>query len=118
MSSRAVVTCDYPDAKNPGEGVCGKHADNHFEAKLGALTFDADFCTDHRAKFIKDMAAIGARASHALLGRKRRDVHIGKSGIPFSTSEARHWLIAKGIAVSAGPGRISQEHLDLYAKSH
>jgi len=115
MSSRAVVTCDYP---LPSGRACGKEADEHFEARLGALAFDADYCATHRKSFITALAKIGCAASAALLGRKRRDVHIGKSGIPFSTNEARQWLIAQGIAVSTGPGRISQEHLDLYAKAH
>ena len=108
------MTCDYP----VGEDVCGKEAANHFEAKFGPLSFDADFCAECRSKFIRDLTGIGAHASHALLGRKRRDVHIARSGIPFSTNEARKWLIEQGVAVSAGPGRISQEHLDMYAKAH
>ena len=114
MTSRSVVTCDYPVSGS----ACGKHADNHFEAKLGALSFDADFCNDCRAKFIGELVVIGPHATHSLLGRKKRDVHIGRSGIPFSTSEARRWLLSEGIAVSTGPGRLSQEHLDLYAAQH
>lgn len=53
----------------------------------------------------------------ALVDGKPRGTYTALSGRPFTTADARDWLIAQDIEVPAA-GRISNELLALYAAAH
>lgn len=106
-----VRLCDVDDG-------CGKSAPHQVEAKVDGVIYRADICDEHIAACQETMTLFGFQPVASEVGGKRRDVHVGASGKPFTTADARAWLIEQGLRNGAARGRVSAEHLQLYAEAH
>lgn len=95
----------------------GAPATETFTAKLGSHTFEMDICDPCIAEFVTALRALGVRPSMALVDGKPRGTYTAHSGRPYTTAEARDWLVAEGHEVPVA-GRISNELLELYAAAH
>jgi hypothetical protein len=110
--------CHFPDPT--GISTCGRRGktNEHVTLYMNGLVYHAYLCTAHR-KTVTEMAPelgfapVGGRTKDA----KRRTAYLGKSGKPFTASQARAWLVRRGENVQ-GPGRLSNEQLSQYAESH
>lgn len=114
MSARTETFCDFPIDGQP----CGRKAQTPFEAWLGDAVLTADYCAKHVGAATAGLGGLGVAPRFTRTGRKQRKAYLGRSGRPFSNYEARQWLNAQGYAVGPGPGRLSAEHLDIYARAH
>lgn len=95
----------------------GAPSNETFQAKLGSHTFEMDICEECVPIFVTALRSLGVRPSMALVDGKPRGTYTALSGRPFTTADARDWLIAQDIEVPAA-GRISNELLALYAAAH
>lgn len=110
-------TCDWRTS-NITDQRCGKPARQApHDWVVDHAKIHGDFCDDHEVDLRNMLLGVGFTMEAKLVDHKPRHVHMGDSGQPFSTAEARAWLIEKGIIATAG-GRVSRAHLRMYAETH
>lgn len=108
-------TCDFPT----GGEICPNPAPVKVEMTVGEIVYRADVCEEHRPAMIDLLAeGFGFRPVAAWVNGRRRDAHLAASGEVFTTADVRDWAIEKGLSVRAGQGRVSNEHIELYAAEH
>lgn len=105
------------DAHCGAPGDCANPGDYHVTAIVGNTSYAADLCTQHLKEIQGKLATLGFIAVSQSVGRKRRNAYVGASGVPFSTREARDWLVAQGYTVQ-GKGRLSTDLLETYRVTH
>jgi hypothetical protein len=88
-----------------------------FTGRIGTVELAGDFCEPHAKDFEAELIRLGLRIEGVRVDSKRRNHYIAHSGVPFTTQEAREWLIAQGYWRSKH-GRIPQDLLDMYAQEH
>lgn len=103
--------CDFAE-------TCVTPAPYPIELTHADVVYRADVCPEHRDDFLETIRALGFRPIASLVQGKRRDVHVTASGKPFTSAEAREWLVSNGLKTGTAQGRISSEHLQLYANAH
>lgn len=111
MAVKVLQSCDYMNME------CGKKA-KAIELIVDGIVHRADLCAEHRNEMFTMLQAMNLRPIGSIVNGKRVDVRIAKSGTPFTSADARVWLIEQGVLTGATSGRVSREHLDLYAANH
>ena len=108
-------TCDFPN----GKVECPEPAPIKVELTVGDIVYRADVCTGHRADMVQLLQeGFQFRPVAAWVDGKRRDAHVAASGEVFTTADVRAWAIDKGLKTGAAQGRVSLDHIELYAAEH
>jgi hypothetical protein len=101
------------------KSVCPNDAPYKVELTADDIVYRADVCADHKQDLVDSVReAFNFRPVASWVDGRRRDAHIAASGIVFTTADVRTWAIEQGLKVGAAQGRISAEHLELYAAAH
>lgn len=106
-----TLTCDYSKA-------CPEPAVTTLELTFADVVYRADICDGHVEDMLKSVLKVGFRPTASIVDGKRRDVFVTSSGRPFTSAEARAWLVTQGLKEGTAKGRVSAEHLELYAAAH
>lgn len=110
MATSVITTCDFQSHGVP--------AHTRIEITLEGKKFEADLCDGCIPELERSLLGLGLRPSIALVDGKPRGQYLTESGIPFTTAEAREWLVANGYDVHPTVGRVSAEMLREYAAAH
>lgn len=116
MATSVITTCDFV-ASSDG-GAHGVPASTRIEITLEGKKFEADLCDPCLHDLERSLLDLGLRPSIALVDGKPRGQYLTDSGVPFTTAEAREWLVENGYEVHPTVGRVSAEMLREYAASH
>jgi hypothetical protein len=115
MAVRMTRTCDYPMS----DGECPEDAPNKIELTAAGIVYRVDVCDGHQDDLIDAVReAFNFRPVASWVQGKRRDAHVAASGAVFTTADVREWAIEQGLKVGAAQGRVSTEHVELYAAQH
>lgn len=114
MAERTIYICDYPQGN--GEH-CGKEATGRVQAGTDDTKLSGDYCDEHQGILFAEFQRMGMTFSSMKVGKRDRDTYTARSGRPFTTAQAREWLVSEG-HTSRGTGRLSKRLLDLYAEQH
>lgn len=108
-------SCDFPTGGDP----CPNEAPLKVEMTVAEIVYRADVCETHRGDMVDLLReAFNFRPIAAWVDGKRRDAHIAASGEVFTTADVRAWAIEKGLRTGSAQGRVSIEHIELYAAEH
>lgn len=108
MAVKMIRSCDF-------EQGCTNEASATVTLNRGDVVYRADICDDHASLLTE---SVNLEPVAAQVGGKTRDVYTAASGKTFSAAEARRWLVDQGIKKGTSAGRVSMEHLELYAAQH
>ena len=111
MAVTMTLTCDYSKA-------CPEPAITTVELTFAEVVYRSDICDQHVEAMLQSVLKLGFRPIASLVDGKRRDVFVTSSGRPFTSAEARAWLVSQGLKEGTAKGRVSAEHLELYAAAH
>jgi hypothetical protein len=107
-------TCDFPMGPE-----CPNDAPNKIELTAGDIIYRVDVCDGHQSEIVDALRdGFNFRPVAAWQNGRRRDVHVAASGAVFTTADVREWAIENGLKASATQGRVSLEHIELYAQEH
>ncbi len=109
MAVTMTRTCDFT-------ARCTEPAVDSLQLTFDGIAYATDVCAGHRDDLLAAITKLGFRPVASIVDGRRRDVYITASGEPFTTADARAWLIEQGLATERG--RISREYLELYASKH
>jgi hypothetical protein len=98
---------------------CDKDATNSIELTADHIVYRSDVCDEHQDDIVSSLRdGFNFRPFSAWVNGQRRDAHIAKSGAVFTTADVREWAIVQGLKRGSKQGRVSLEHIELYAAEH